>query len=509
MAEKQSKYKSGPMDASRAAAPKDMLMIFYLIFKTLLPAAVEVCEIMLGKETANKLKAIPLSNDTVRRRIEDLTADTESQFMDRLRSCEQFALQLDESTDIASVAQLIVLVRYPWEGGILEDLLFCKEVPGRTTGEEIFRLLDAFMTVAGLNWPKMCGCLHGWCGGDYGPTEWGYCTDKGSQPKVMATRCMLHRQALASKGMEPDLHSVLNTVVTAVNFVKSRALQSCLFGQLCREMDAGHDALLYHSEVGLLSRSKVLQRVFELRSEMTEFMRENKPDIAEFFSDLEFIAELAYLANIFNLLNCLNLSIQGGYASILEVSNKITGFMKKTELWRRRLQDGETDMFPQLAAFLRTNSLSVAIVSEVASSHLAALREHFSSFFSDVNTDVWDWVCDPFAAAATSGLSGRAEEELVDLSCDRTLKARFQQVPCADFWPSLSREYPELTAEAMRILLPFPTTCLCELSFSTLTAIKTKYRARLHVENDLRVCLSSITPRIEKLCSERQAHLSH
>ena len=72
---------------------------------------------------------------------------------------------------------------------------------------------------------------------------------KAVNPKAMATHCMLHRQALASKGMEPDLHSVLNTVVTAVNFVKSRALQSRLFGQLCREMDAGHDALLYHSEV--------------------------------------------------------------------------------------------------------------------------------------------------------------------------------------------------------------------------------------------------------------------
>ena len=81
---------------------------------------------------------------------------------------------------------------------------------------------------------------------------------------------MLHRQALDSKGMEPDLHSVLNTAVAAVHFVKSRALQSRLFRQLCREMDAGHDTLLYHSEVRWLSRGKVLQRVFELRREVSE-----------------------------------------------------------------------------------------------------------------------------------------------------------------------------------------------------------------------------------------------
>lgn len=150
------------------------------------------------------------------------------------------------------------------------------------------------------------------------------------------------------------------------------------------------------------------------------------------------------------------------------------------------------------------------IVSKVATSHLTSLSEHFSSYFSDVTTDAWDWVRDPFAPAATkSGLTGKAEEELLVLSCDRTLKARFQQVAHANFWPFHSHEYPELTAEAMRILLPFPTTYLCESSFSTLTAMKTKYRARLHVENDLRVCLSSITPRMEKLCSERQAHPSH
>ena len=36
-------------------------------------------------------------------------------------------------------------------------------------------------------------------------------------PRITATHWMHHRQALASKDMEPDLHSILNTAVTAVN----------------------------------------------------------------------------------------------------------------------------------------------------------------------------------------------------------------------------------------------------------------------------------------------------
>ncbi|CAL8398022.1 unnamed protein product [Boreogadus saida] len=85
-------------------------------------------------------------------------------------------------------------------------------------------------------------------------------------------------------------------------------------------------------------------------------------------------------------------------------------------------------MFPQLTDYLHANNLSVAAVKEVATSHLTALSKHFKSYFVDVNTDAWDWVRDPFAPGVTcSGLTSKAEDELVDLSCDRTLKARFQQ----------------------------------------------------------------------------------
>ncbi|CAL8236758.1 unnamed protein product [Boreogadus saida] len=85
-------------------------------------------------------------------------------------------------------------------------------------------------------------------------------------------------------------------------------------------------------------------------------------------------------------------------------------------------------MFPQLTDYLHANNLSVAAVKEVATSHLTALSKHFKSYFADVNTDAWDWVRDPFAPGVTcSGLTSKAEDELVDLSCDRTLKARFQQ----------------------------------------------------------------------------------
>lgn len=48
----------------------------------IIPAAVEMCEVILGTEAANKLKEVPLSNDTVRKRNVELSSDIQSQLLD-------------------------------------------------------------------------------------------------------------------------------------------------------------------------------------------------------------------------------------------------------------------------------------------------------------------------------------------------------------------------------------------------------------------------------------------
>ena len=97
---------------------------------------------------------------------------------------------------------------------------------------------------------------------------------------------------------------------------------------------------------------------------------------------------------------------------------------------------------------------------------------------------------------------------LAELSCDRTLKIQFREKSMSAFWLSVSTEYPLLSNKAVNILLPFATTYLCETAFSALTNMKTKYRSRLVVESDMRVCLSNITARIDSLCKAKQAHPS-
>ncbi|VVC39076.1 Hypothetical protein CINCED_3A008027 [Cinara cedri] len=95
---------------------------------------------------------------------------------------------------------------------------------------------------------------------------------------------------------------------------------------------------------------------------------------------------------------------------------------------------------------------------------------------------------------------------MVSDNCYQTL---FKSTPISEFWAQLGEYHSILSSKAKLLLLPFGTTYLCETAFSRYTATKTKYRARLDAENDMRLQLTSVTLDIDKLSSKKQAHCSH
>ncbi|XP_076352731.1 protein FAM200C-like [Tachypleus tridentatus] len=97
----------------------------------------------------------------------------------------------------------------------------------------------------------------------------------------------------------PDLKKTLDICVKVVNFIRSRALNHRLFQSLCEEMGQEHTVLLYHNEVRWLSRGPVLFRVFELRGEIHQFLRERVQELAIYFKEPSFAQMLAYLADVF------------------------------------------------------------------------------------------------------------------------------------------------------------------------------------------------------------------
>ena len=63
----------------------------------ILPAAVDLVGTMI-EGAAEKLKMVPLSDDIMCRRIDDMAQDIQDQLIDEMKEPE-FGLQLDEATD--------------------------------------------------------------------------------------------------------------------------------------------------------------------------------------------------------------------------------------------------------------------------------------------------------------------------------------------------------------------------------------------------------------------------
>lgn len=111
-----------------------------------MPCMVEACQIMFGDKFARKIKTIPLSNDTVARRINMMSEDVEQQLIRKIKKSKIYALQLDESTDIVGKSLLLIYIRYvDWdEKEIKEEFLKCLERKGHTTGHEIFTTISGY-----------------------------------------------------------------------------------------------------------------------------------------------------------------------------------------------------------------------------------------------------------------------------------------------------------------------------------------------------------------------------
>ena len=104
--------------------------------KLVKPSIIACVSEALGKDAASTLNTIPLSNDTMTRRQDELSNIVDDKMVE-IQKKTKFSIQADEST-IHNQVICLAYVRYIHENDIKEEILSIKCLPEPTTGEDIF-----------------------------------------------------------------------------------------------------------------------------------------------------------------------------------------------------------------------------------------------------------------------------------------------------------------------------------------------------------------------------------
>uniref|UniRef100_K7FBY5 DUF4371 domain-containing protein n=1 Tax=Pelodiscus sinensis TaxID=13735 RepID=K7FBY5_PELSI len=414
------------------------------------------CALVLGKKAARKLNDISVSNDTVSRRINEVSQNISEQVVDEIKKSPLLAIQLDVSTNVTLCSQLLVFAQYMVEGDFKDEFLFCKTLDTTTKAQDVMEIVNNFFEVHGLDWVNLMGVTTDGAPAMLGSRSSFQMLVKQHAAMVTGVHSFIHREALVSKTLPDQLQAIFKGLV---NHIKSSALNTKLFKGFWLHMGSDFDVLLFYTSVRWLSAGNVL-RVFQLREELNLFLQAHRKE--EFLNVLtQSNIDLAYLVDIFGILNKLNLQLQGKGANLFSRQNIIKAFLDKLKLWIVRVKGNNLVQFPCVNAILGEKE---AIRKQILD-HLQKLRAKFQRYFPEVDRtrDGLSFIRNPFTTDVNS-VPEDLQEEFLDLKNNFAAQDMYQQATIEKFWASVTGSYPNLT-RAVRFLLPFASTYMCETGF--------------------------------------------
>ncbi|TWW71158.1 General transcription factor II-I repeat domain-containing protein 2A [Takifugu flavidus] len=476
--------------------------------KECLVAAAEV----LAPDKVKLFQSVSLSRRTVADRITDMAQNIEKTLKDTARDFEYFSLACDETTDITNTAQLAIFVRGISKFEIKEELLSLQAMHGTSKGEDLFSQVVVAMNNFELPFEKLSGIAT-----DGAPAMVG--TQKGltalvkkemsrlglDPSDIVVCHCVIHQESLCAHSLK--LNNVMKTVVSTINFIKSRGLNNRQFKELLSELESEYGDLVYHCEVRWLSRANMLARFYTLREEVKHFMEMKGKPVME-LSDGKFLSDLAFMVDITKHLSELNIKLQGPNQLISSLLSNVKTFEVKLRLWQEQLERGNTVHFPTL------QEQKPDVMTEYAG-ECAKLVQAFDERFHDVKNiqRELDMFATPFNVQP-SDVPDKFQMEIIELQNNNELKAKYNNLSLLDFYKLYvsAEDFPILRRHALKFASLFGTTYRCEQFFSKLTLAKTRFRSRLtdpNLENQLRVASSSLPADIRCLSKEKQFQPSH
>ncbi|XP_076144513.1 zinc finger BED domain-containing protein 5-like [Alosa pseudoharengus] len=385
-----------------------------------IPAIKEAISTVMERDATPVTKAIPLSNDTVARRIREMSLDTEQQLCATLRVCP-FSIQLDETTTADNNALLMGYVRYLSGGDLKEDFLFGQYLATDTRGQTIFAALTEFLHERAIPMENIIACATDGAPAMVGRYR-GFATLlKHQVPHVLTVHCVLHRHNLVAKNISDSLHQSLNVAVKSINKIKSHALNDRLFRQLCGENDESYQRLLFHTEVRWLSKGNCLGRLCELFPSVLEFLGKADATLkAQLWSCRH---DVFYLSDFFGKMNEVSLKLQGNGVTLIHSRAAIRSLLTKLELYGQNLSRRQFHNFPQLTK----------VLDELTDGHLLVYTDHLKAVKADMEVRfrdldqlaVPDWVMEPLQQDVASSEEA-IQESLIDLQNDAEAMATFR-----------------------------------------------------------------------------------
>ena len=332
---------------------------------------------------------------------------------------------------------------------------------------------------------------------------------KEEVPNALYIHCVIHRQHLVGKHLSTRLHESLNVIIKTINKIKSNAKNDRMFRQLCQDNNEQFIRLLLHTEVRWLSKGTCLTHFAELYDSVVQFL-ESEHEIG-LCTQLKAIKHDAfYLAWIFKKFNEINLKLQGTDVTLITCKDALTLFIKKLDIFRHNLLQGEFHQFPELLTI--KNDVTPEDIERFGN-HLSELKLDMEKRFCDIlNLKVYDWIINPFTANAAN-VDVTFQEELLEMQFDEESKTNYNNGEYQKLWQNkkMTDCYPNMWKMVRNLLLPFPTSYLVESGFSAVNNIITKHRNRLRINErgDLRLLLTKIEPDIQYLVAQHQAQGSH
>ncbi|XP_029644302.1 zinc finger BED domain-containing protein 5-like [Octopus sinensis] len=168
---------------------------------------------MHGDKVVRNYAMIPLSNNTLKQQMEDMSDSVKNLIVKRMLKCESYSLQLDESKDISSCVALSTFIRYEFNGMISEDFLFYQSLPSHVTSESIFNSLDEFIIENEIRCSK---CVQ--------VNAFGVLVMSGKYSRYN-TKCQMST-LLVARSMPRKLKMTLKEALKIVDFIRTHPLNS-------------------------------------------------------------------------------------------------------------------------------------------------------------------------------------------------------------------------------------------------------------------------------------------